>query len=172
MPLVQAEELIEFTRQIFEAVNTPAEQAKLLANRLVTAHLPGFSSHGLIRIKQYMDAINAGLLDPQAKPTAETETPLYANVNGNRAFGQVTATFAMELAIKKAKENGLSIVGCYNMNHAGRLGDYVEMAAGEELIAMAFCNGGGPNVAPFGARKKCWAQILSLSPHRQVQERK
>lgn len=60
MPLVQAEELIEFTKQIFEAVNTPAEQAGLLANRLVTAHLLGLSSHGLIRIKQYMDAINGG----------------------------------------------------------------------------------------------------------------
>lgn len=160
MPLVSADELKDFTKRIFEAVNTPSEQAKLVARRLVDANLNGLDSHGVIRIRQYMDALEAGLLNPQAKPTAEVDTPSYANVNGNRTFGQVAATFAMELAIRKAKDKGVSMVGCHNMNHIGRFADYVKMAAEQDLIGLGFCNGGSPNVAPFGARQK----VLGTNP--------
>ncbi|GAI17600.1 unnamed protein product, partial [marine sediment metagenome] len=68
--------------------------------------------------------------------------------------GQIAGTFAMGVAIKKAKQSGLSMVGCYNMYHVGRLADYVAMASREGLVAVAFCNGGGPNVAPYGGRER------------------
>jgi len=128
MPIqVDKDELIDYARRIFQAIGTPSEQAELLARRLVRAHLRGHPSHGVARIKQYMDAYRAGMLDPKAEPTVEVEGPCYANVNGNRSFGQVAGTFAMELAIKKAKISGLCIVGCHNMNHVGCLGDYQDI---------------------------------------------
>jgi len=157
---IGADELTDYVKRVFQAIETPCKQAELLASRLVRAHLRGHTSHGVIRIKQYMDAHKAGTLDPKAKPTVEVQGPCYANVNGNRSFGQVAATFAMELAIKKAKSNGLCIVGCYNINHVGCLGDYVQMAAEQGLVGMAFCNGGGPNVSPFGARER----VLGVNP--------
>ncbi len=160
MLLIYARQLIDYVEKIFEAIGTPSKQAELLAGQLVRAPLHGHASHGVGRINQYMDAYKAGKLDPKAKPAVEVEGPCYANVNGNRSFGQVAGTFAMELAIKKAKENGLCMVGCYNTNHVGCLGDYVMMVAEQGLVGMAFCNGGGPNVAPFGARER----VLGVNP--------
>lgn len=160
MPSVHACQLTDYVERIFEAIDTPSEQAKLLARQLVRAHLRGHASHGVARIKQYMDAYEAGTLDPKAKPTVEVEGACYANINGNRSFGQVAATFATELAIKKAKDSGLCMVGCYNINHVGCLGDYVMMVAEQGFVGMAFCNGGGPNVAPFGARER----VLGVNP--------
>ncbi len=154
MPLIHQNALFDYSKKIFEAANAPAEHAERIARLLVKANVAGHPSHGVIRLKQYVEAIKIGNIDPQAKPAIEVDTPGYANVNGNRSFGQIAATFAMDVAIKKAKQNGLSMVGCYNMYHVGRLGDYVAMASEEDLIAVAFCNGGGPNVAPYGGRER------------------
>ncbi len=153
MPLIHQDALFDYAKRIFEAANVPRQHAECVARMLVDANLAGHPSHGVIRIKQYIEAIKSGDIAPQAKPALEVNTHCYANVNGNRSFGQIAATLAMEVAIKKARENGLSMVGCYNMYHVGRLGDYVAMASREGLVAVAFCNGGGPNVAPYGGRE-------------------
>ena len=154
MPLIQEKDLFDYSKRIFEAANAPTEHAECVARLLVNANLVGHPAHGVIRIKQYVEAIKTGNIDPQAKPVIEVDTHCYANVNGNRSFGQIAATFAMDVAIKKAKQEGLSMVGCYNLSHVGRLNDYVTMASGEGLVAIAFCNGGGPNVAPYGGRER------------------
>ena len=160
MPLINSHQLIDYVEKIFEAIGTPSKQAELLASLLVRGHLRGHASHGVGRISQYINSYKAGKIDPKAEPSVEVEGLCYANVNGNKSFGQVAATFAMELAINKAKENGLCMVGSYNMNHVGCLGDYVIMAAEQGLVGMAYCNGGGPNVAPFGSREK----VLGVNP--------
>ena len=131
-----------------------------MGERLVSAHLRGHPSHGVIRIKQYINAYKAGLLDPRAQPIVEVQAPCSARVKGNRSFGQVVATLVMDTAIKQSRENGVFVVGCYDMNHVGCLGDYVRMAAQEGLLGLAFCNGGGPNVAAFGTKER----ILGVNP--------
>jgi LDH2 family malate/lactate/ureidoglycolate dehydrogenase len=160
MPLVRQDVLYSYTRQIFVAAGAPPEHAERVARMLVDADIAGYPSHGVNRVKQYINSINTGKIKPQAKPVIESESPGYANVNGNRTFGQVAATFAAELAIKKAKQNGMAMVGAYNMSHVGRLGDYTDMAAREDLLGVAFCNGGGPNVAPYGSRER----VLGTNP--------
>jgi LDH2 family malate/lactate/ureidoglycolate dehydrogenase len=160
MPLIRQEALHEYAKKIFEAVGTPPEHAGRVARMLVDADLAGYPSHGVNRIKQYLNAIKTGKINPQAVPSIEVESQSYANVNGNRAFGQIAATFAAEVAIEKARRHGMAMVGCYNMGHAGRLGDYTDMAAAKDLIGVAFCNGGGPNVAPYGSRER----VLGTNP--------
>ena len=154
MPVIRENGLFNYARKIFEAAKAPPEHAECVARLLVNANLAGHPGHGVIRIKQYVDAIKTGNINPQAKPTIEVDTPCYANVNGNRSFGQVAATYAIDTAVKKAKKEGLSVVGCYNMSHVGRLSDYVMAASEKGLVATAFCNGGGPNVAPYGGRER------------------
>jgi LDH2 family malate/lactate/ureidoglycolate dehydrogenase len=157
---LEASKLSEYVKRLFEAIGTPRQHARLIAERLVRAHLRGHPSHGVIRIKQYMDAYGAGLLDPKAQPIIEVQGPCFANVKGNRSFGQVAASFAMETAIKQARDNGMSVVGCYDINHVGCLGDYVYMAVQEGFLGLAFCNGGGPNVAAFGTSER----VLGVNP--------
>ena len=154
MPNVKKDQLEQYTTGILRAVGAAAPNAELVARMLVGADLAGVGSHGVVRVKQYLDAIDSGILDPRAEPAVQTDAPAYAGVNGNRSFGQVSAAYAMKIAIEKANTAGVSIVGCCNVNHVGRLAEYMQMAAEQGLIAVAFCNGGGPNVAAFGARQR------------------
>ena len=140
--------------RIFAALEALPEHAALVADLLVKAELAGYGSHGVGRVKQYVNGIGTGILDPAAVPEVVLDLPAAARVDGKRAFGQVVAKCAMETAIAKARETGLAMVGGFNSNHVGRLSDYVKMAAANDLVGLLMCNGGGPNVAAHGARNK------------------
>ena len=56
-----------------------------------------------------------------------------AVVSGSWTFGQVGAEFAAKLAIERAKQHKVAIVGAVHCNHTGRLGHYCELAAAEGI---------------------------------------
>ena len=125
-------------------------------------NLRGHDSHGAIRIPQYAGAIRTGHVNPKWPITVIAETPVIARLDGGRGFGQVVARRGMEMAIAKAKANGLSAVTLANTTHVGRLADYAEMAAREGLVGMLWVNAVfGLNVAPWGGA----ARRLGTNPH-------
>ena len=94
-----------------------------------------------------------GRFQPRATPTIVRDYPSTAVVDAGGALGQVGATFAMNLAIDKARQHGLATVTLRNTSHVGRAGAYPLMAARQgNLIALAFVNAGhlGYQIAPFG----------------------
>jgi LDH2 family malate/lactate/ureidoglycolate dehydrogenase len=127
-----------------------------VAKHLADNNLAGHDSHGFIRVIQYLQQIKDGLLFPAAKPEIVRESPATAQIDGHRGFGQVVAKFSIELAIKKAKEQGVSSVTMRYLGHLGRLGAYGEMAAKEGCVAILFCATGGQALsqAPFGGSKR------------------
>jgi uncharacterized oxidoreductase len=76
-------------------------------------------------------------------------------LDGNRAFGQVTGHEAMTVAIRRAAEHGVALVGLRNSFHLGRIGHWGEMCAaggaGGGMVSVHFVNVAGhqPIVAPF-----------------------
>jgi uncharacterized oxidoreductase len=62
----------------------------------------------------------------------------------------------MNVGIEKARATGLSATSLVRSQHVGRLGEWVEMAASHNMIALAWCNGGGLRgaVAPFGGMER------------------
>jgi hydroxycarboxylate dehydrogenase B len=162
MPTVHAEILVPFVSRIFQAVETPSHAADLVAESLVQSNLAGHDSHGVVRVIQYLAAIENNTLNPKADPVVTQETPVIAKVDAQRGFGQVAARYAIDLAIEKARRSGMAATGLFNCGHVGRLGEWVEMAANAGMIALAFCNGGGGRgiVAPFGGRDR----ILGTNP--------
>jgi uncharacterized oxidoreductase len=154
MKQISVQKLSEIAVKIFMNAGATETDAKWVTNHLIRSELSGHPSHGVIRIHHYLTHIKLGLLNPAAEPLLEKDYPSYGLVNGNRSFGQVAATFAVEKGIDKAKNNGLAMMACFNSAHIGRLGDYVEKAAQNNLLGLALCNGGGPNVAPFGSMER------------------
>jgi LDH2 family malate/lactate/ureidoglycolate dehydrogenase len=73
-----------------------------------------------------------------------------ALINGNRAVGQSIGIFGMELAIKKAKEQGVGLVTIKESNHYGIAGYYAEMAANENLLGISMTNSRAIMPATFG----------------------
>ena len=162
MPTFTAEQLRTIGVNLFEAVGVPKRESEIVCQHLVEASLAGVDSHGVIRIPQYVEAIQTGRISPGAKYDVVQETPSSALINGNRGFGQVIAQQAISVAIQKARNSAISAVSVHNCGHLGWLAGYTMMAADEELIGMMMVNagGGGQTVAPFGGT----ARRLATNP--------
>jgi len=59
-PRVRAESLRHFCQQVFERLGVPEEEAAITADVLVAADLRGIDSHGVARLKRYVDGLRAG----------------------------------------------------------------------------------------------------------------
>jgi uncharacterized oxidoreductase len=156
MPIFKPEELKQASSDVFKAVGAPAAEADLVADFLVRANLAGHDSHGVIRVIQYVEEIKAGRLVPGAPIQTVEETPATATIDGNWGFGQVIGKRAMEIAIEKARAQNISVVCVRQSNHLGRLGDYPQMAAQQDMIGITMVNAGGAgqSVAPFGGTSR------------------
>jgi LDH2 family malate/lactate/ureidoglycolate dehydrogenase len=145
--------LEELARRVFVAAGTPDELAAHTARHLVKANLSGHDSHGVIRIPAYLRQIEEGRIVPDARPEVVQEWLATAVVDGKRAFGQVAASFALDVALRKADVSGAGAVSIRRCNHIGRLGHYSEDAAERGYIAFVIYGSAGPNsghAAPYG----------------------
>ena len=149
---ILGEDLEAIAAAALAAAGAPEEAARLVARHLVDNEVIGHPSHGVIRLREYWDAIRRGDLIPAARPRITHETAASAQVDGGWTFGQVVAEFAAGLAVRKARITGVSAVAVRRVKHIGRLGRYAELAAEAGAAAVIFTSGGGRGVnqAPFG----------------------
>ncbi|MDE0088021.1 MAG: Ldh family oxidoreductase, partial [Candidatus Poribacteria bacterium] len=152
MPNLTAEELTNICLNVFQKLNIPASEAKIVTRSMVDANRVGHDSHGVIHLPKYVQELEAGLIQPGAPTETLHESASIAVLNGNWGFGPVIATCAVELAIQKAKQTDISSVAVSRCNEVGRLGGYACLAADAEMIGLLMVNdhGGGTCVAPHG----------------------
>ncbi len=166
MPVIQADYLTEINARILEAAGARADYAAIVAEHLVNANLVGHDSHGVIRTPHYVRSIEKGDLQPRAEPKVIAETASMAQICGNFTFGQVIAKGAAELAIAKARDQGIGLVSTYHEGHTGRLGTYAEMgaAAGKASMIWDGCIGGPRSVVvPLnGTGRKLGANPIAM----------
>lgn len=156
MPVFTPDQLRKAAADVFVAYDIPVDEAELVAGFLVKSNLMGHDSHGVIRIPQYLRDIKNGNIVPAAKVEVVSESPSHAVLNGNWGFGYSLAVAAMEVAIDKAGECGISAVGMHNCNHIGRLGGYPAMAAERGMVAVLTVNahGAAPSTVPWGGTER------------------
>jgi LDH2 family malate/lactate/ureidoglycolate dehydrogenase len=146
------QDLLSFTRDVFIKVGVPLDDAKICADVLLAADKRGIESHGLSRLKTYVDRIRSGQQNPITNLTLIKETPSTAMVDGNHGMGPVIAKKAMAIAIEKAKLVGTGSVAVRNSTHFGIAGYYPLMAIKENMIGICVTNT-RPSMAPtFGVQ--------------------
>lgn len=151
---VQVADLHRFATEAFMAAGARADEAATVAEELVVADRSGVSSHGVIRVSSYLEAIAAGSINLTADVRVLAETGAMASVDGDRGFGQVVGRYALDTASAKARENGIGLVVVRNSYHIGRIGSLCETGAAQGLLVLAFVAVGIPGpVAPFGGRE-------------------
>jgi uncharacterized oxidoreductase len=156
MPRISPSRLTQISSDIFAAYGVCRDEANIVGDALVQANLAGHDSHGVIRVAEYIDWLEKGVLQPKAEIRIEKDTGPITLISGNHGFGQVIGRWAMEHAIKKAKNNGVSLMALNHSGHLGRIGDYPAMAAKAGFVSLHFINthGGGKLVAPYGGSER------------------
>jgi len=144
---IQPDELKHFMRDAFIRLGVSENEAEISAEILITSDLRGIESHGIGRLRMYVDRIHQGLIEPVAVPEIVKESPTTAVVDGHHGIGMVIGHYSMSLAIKKAREFGMGSVAVRNSTHFGIDGYYPLMAVDAGMIGMSFTNA-RPSVAP------------------------
>jgi uncharacterized oxidoreductase len=152
VPTWSADRLRTLARQLFEASKIPADEAEIVARSLVDANLAGHDSHGMIRIPQYVKALEDGSLATGVSLKIVTETPAVLGCDGQWGLGQVQAHRLLDRLVPMARAVGLAAGTLKHCGHIGRLGEYGEAAASQGLALFATVNnhGFGRAVAPPG----------------------
>ncbi len=153
MARFQADALHRLGRQIFMAVGTPEDAARVVADSLVDASLAGHDSHGVLRIPQYVKRVRDREIDPAARPKILSERQATALMSGEWGFGQPAGRAAIVEAVRRAREFGVGAVGLVRINHLGRLGEYGELAAADGCVAMVWLGGLEQHAVPYGGTR-------------------
>lgn len=139
-------ELKEISKRAILHYGYTEQEAEVINEVLLYAQLRG-NNQGVVKL------IGAGI--PKASDTGEItlekETKLSALINGHKNHAMVVINKAVEIAIKKAKEHGVGVVGVNHINtSSGALGYYVKKIAQADLVGLVFA-GSWESVAAAGS---------------------
>ncbi|HWR24281.1 MAG TPA: Ldh family oxidoreductase [Feifaniaceae bacterium] len=134
----------------FQAFGFTDRESRIITDVLIMSDLYGIQSHGMQRLVRYHKGIEKGMINTRVQPEVVFETPVSAVVDGHDGMGQLIGYFSMEIAIKKAKENGIGIITARNSNHYGIAGYYAKRACSTGLIGFSFTNSEAIMVPTFG----------------------
>ena len=150
---INHEKLMRFVQTAFEKLGVPAADAQIAADTLVSADLRGVDTHGVIRFSPhawYVKWLSDGSMTAKPNIRIISETPSTALLDGDRGMGMVIGHRAMKLAIEKAKQSGIGMVGVRNSRHYGMSAQYAMQALAHDMIGIAMTNAGRQVVPTFG----------------------
>lgn len=147
MITVDSGKLEKWVCEIFMHAGFPAKEAVMGAKVLTEADLRGIDSHGVARLSGYLRLTEAGRIKKHPERKITHETPSTANVDGDQGLGLVTGEYAMDIAIRKAKEVGSGWVTVANSSHFGIAAFHAMHALEHDMIGFAMTNA-SPLVAP------------------------
>lgn len=119
----------------------------IIFNDFLNSELEGKSDHGF----QSFIGFGAKLDKPIGFPKVIKQTDSIIYIDGNRNFGQVVCDKYIPILIKKAKKNGIAMMGIKNMHSFRAPGAYARLIAEKDLIGVVTNYGGWPRVAPAGS---------------------
>ncbi len=153
MPTFASDTLQALIHAVCTAGGSHEREAGLVADQLVEANLTGHDSHGVGLVPYYVQSLANGALVPNrhAEPVQDQGSVLV--VEGRRGYGQVIGHEAIELAMARARDQGVALLAIRNSFHLGRIGHWAEQCAEGGFASIHFVNGidHPPIQAPFGS---------------------
>jgi LDH2 family malate/lactate/ureidoglycolate dehydrogenase len=131
---LSANEARDVSEQALGKIGYDAEEARIIADHVLDAALCGYEYSGLPKILNVAE--HRRLRQPRRRLRAQTETAVSALLDGGNNNGMVAMYRATEVAITKASEHGIAVVGVNNSWMSGRSAYYVEMLARAGLVGI------------------------------------
>ena len=137
MTLYLPDELTWLAAKLAQAVGVPEDDAVCFAQALVDADLHGTSTHGLSRLKIYLERIRRGVIDPHAALHLTANTPAVLVADAGNGLGHVQALKVLERLIPLARQYGIAAATIKQSQHFGALSYYCNRAAAHDMILLA-----------------------------------
>lgn len=131
---LSAGEAQTLAEDVLGRIGYDAEEARIIADHVVDAALCGYEYSGLPKILNVAE--HRQLQQPRRPMRALRETSISALFDGGNNNGMVTMYRATQVAIAKAREHGMSVVGVNNSWVSGRSAHYVEMVARAGMVGI------------------------------------
>lgn len=136
--------------EALQSLGFSAHEAARMALPIIDAELCGYSSLGLTRILTIAE--NPRSRQPRTPVRIVHETRASALIDGGNHVGFYAVQELVEIALDKARESDLCIVGLHNSYLSGRNAYYVEMIARAGFVGIHLASGPAV-VVPFGGNK-------------------
>ena len=150
---IAVDELTARVARVFERLDLPDEDARIVAEHLVEADLRGVHSHGVIRVPTYAGQLRAGTTNPRPNIRVVEDNGGQVVMDGDDAMGHLAAFRANQVAIERGREHGMAGVALRRSTHCGAMAYYAMRARQAGLIGLAITNA-GMNMTPTGGTGK------------------
>ncbi len=137
-PTANADALHKFISSVLTNAGMLPDQAATAADVLMYASRRGVDTHGIRNLMPiYVKEIEEKRVNLRPNYKIEHETHISARVNGDEGNGLVAATWAMKLAMEKAKQSGMGMVAVNNSRHYGAAGYYTWLTGQQDMIGIS-----------------------------------
>lgn len=151
--VVSADDLVALVSRIFAAAGLAEEAATTVADGLVEADLEGQPSHGVMLVDMYVDRLRAGSLSTAATATVVSDRGPCVVLDAGNAFGHLTGPQSIDIAVARARKQGVGIVAVRHGFHFGTARRYALRAVDQGCIGITMCNTRPLMPAPGGAER-------------------
>ena len=154
MKKVELKELSHFVTNSFLAMGLRELDAKIFSEALIFSELrfhPG-QGQGVQRLPIYNKRIKNKELNINIDYEIIKESSSLALVDAKNGIGTIQASKCMDIAIKKAKKEGIGNVIIKNSTHFGSSSVHANRASKSNCIGIVYTNA-GPEMAPWGSKQ-------------------
>ena len=109
---VWAGSLKAFCVRVFEKLDVPEEDGRVAADVLVAADLRGVDSHGVARLRRYVDGLRNGMAIAHPQEMVVTETATTAVIDAGAGLGHPVSRRAMERPSRKQRSTDPALSRC------------------------------------------------------------
>jgi (2R)-3-sulfolactate dehydrogenase (NADP+) len=147
-----AQALFRLARTALENAGANSKMAEATARHLVRAEEQGLPSHGMSRVPFYCSMLRKGRADGAAQPVIVSDRAAVCLLDNRDGLPYVSAQWAIEEVIQRARRNGIGFAGIRNSAHVGVLGIHLLPVAEAGLVGFAFTNSPAA-IPPWGGKK-------------------
>lgn len=155
-PQVQA--MIDWACQCLQQQGAAADVAQAMAEHLVAGDLLGFRTHGLLRLRYNLQALQRGATTASGSYQVVSERAAVALWDAQLLSGLFVLPQAVEQAITMARTYGTGTIVVKRTQHVAALAVYLEQATAAGMLIQMMCSTPAQQVvAPFGAKSACFS---------------
>lgn len=137
---IKADELKSLVTKIFQKLNVCENDAIITADTLVQADVRGIHSHGVIRLPIYAKRLHNQAVNAQPNIKENYLKDNIVVIDADNGLGQPVSMHATKIAINKAKEYGVALIGIKNSHHYGMASYYTNYIAKHGMIGISMSN--------------------------------